>query len=387
MTLASTAPGEGMRRRGTWDVVGVALALTGAGVVLVLLLTCANVGNLYLARSLRRKREFAVRLSLGASRARVIRQLLTEGLVMASVAGACAAIMTTAVPMVMRLLEDNSTATMFASDWRVAAFTMAGVVVTCLLISLAPALQTTRIVWRGATATMTARTGHMRGVVLAAQIAIAAVLVLSATLLARGIGHAVSAPTDFALHTTTAVTFEPPAQGGFDSKRANQFRTALAQALKDGNLPFGLASAVPAAADQASVRPGHSEIEYRCKVLPLTASAFTVLDLKIASGRFASDDPAAAEAVINETLARQIWPTESALGKTLTVSRNRSPYTIVGIAKDAHLTSPSEIEPIVHVAPYTGLPVLLARTTPGLERTITRLSGRLSAARRRPHRR
>ena len=372
--LGDTTPGGDIRRRGAaGDVVGIALALIGAGIVLVLLLTCANVGNLYLARSLRRKREIAVRLSLGASRARVVRQLLTEGLVMASVAGACAALMTTGVPLVMRLLEDNSTATMFASDWRVAAFTMAGVVVTCLLVSLAPALQTTRIVWRGATATMTARTGHMRGVVLAVQIAIAAVLVLSATLLARGIGHAVSAPSDFALQTTTAVTLERPANMSFDSKRENEFRAALAQAVKNSGVAIGMASTVPAAANPTSVRPAHSEIEFRCKVLALTASAFAVLDLRIASGRLASDDTAAAEAVINETLARQMWPSETALGKTLTLNRNRRTYTIVGIARDAHLTSPSEVEPTVHVAPYAGTPVLLARTTPGLERTIAAL--------------
>jgi predicted permease len=369
VTLGGTAPGAGIRLSPRRSAMRVALALIAAGIVLVLLLTCANVGNLYLARSLRRQREIAVRLSLGATRARVVRQLLTEGLVMASVAGVCAFLMTAGVPLVLRLIEDDATATMFASDWRVAAFTAAGVILTCLVVSLAPALQTTRIVWRGATATMTARTGHMRGVVLAAQIAIAAVLVLSATLLARGIGHAVSAPTDFALHTTTAITLAPPAN--FDSTRVNEFRAALAQAVKSSNLPIGMASTVPAAADQRSVRSADSEIEFRCKVLALTASAFAVLDLKIASGRFASDDPAAAEAVINETLARQMWPTESALGKTLTLSRRT--YSIVGIARDAHLTSPSEIEPTVHVAPYAGLPVLLARTTPGLERTITAL--------------
>ena len=90
--LASTAP---MGRRAS-DAVKVVLSLIGAGFLLVLLLTCANVGNLYLARSLRRKSEIAVRLSLGGSRERIVRQLLTEGLVMASIAGACAFAMTAA---------------------------------------------------------------------------------------------------------------------------------------------------------------------------------------------------------------------------------------------------------------------------------------------------
>ena len=374
VSLLNTTPGEDIRTRGAaGDVVETVLALIGAGIVLVMLLTCANVGNLYLARSLKRKPEIAVRLSLGASRARVVRQLLTEGFVMAAVAGVCAALMTVGVPMVMRMLENNATATMFASDWRVAAFTMAGVVVTCLLISLAPALQTTRIVWRGATATMTGGTGRMRGVVLAAQIAIAAVLVLSATLLARGIGHAVSAPGDFALRTTTVIELEPPENRAHDRTRNDALRASLAQAVRSSTFGVGVAGAPPAGANQTSVRSSDSEVEFRCKLLTLTAPAFAVLDLRLATGRFASDDPAAAEAVINETLARQMWPAESALGKTLTISSNRRRYTVVGIARDAHLTSLSEIEPTVHIAPFTGLPVLLARTTPDLESRIASL--------------
>ena len=369
VTLASTAP---MGRRAS-DVVKVVLSLIGAGLVLVLLLTCANVGNLYLARSLRRKSEIAVRLSLGASRERIVRQLLTEGLVMASTAGACAFVMTAAVPPVLRVLEDNITATMFASDWRVAAFTLSGVIVTCLLVSLAPALHTTQIAWRGATATMTAKTGRVPGLVLATQIAIAAVPVLSATLLARGIGHAVSAPADYALESTTAVTLEPPANESVDVRRAEHIRAALMRAIQEGALPVGLAGMLPADGGPTSVGLPQSDVAFRCKWVPLTASAFGVLGLRLVAGRLASDDPTAGEAVINETLARHIWPTESALGKTFTLHRNQRTYSIVGIARDAHLTSLSEVEPLVLVPPTAGLPVLLARTALGLEPRIMAL--------------
>jgi len=366
VALAGTTPGDriGGGRR---DVLGTALALIGAGIVLVMLLTCANVGNLYLARTLRREREIAVRLSLGASRVRVARQLVTEGLVLASVAGLCAFLMTTGVPLVLRLVEDNATASMFASDWRVAAFTVAGVVVTCLIVSLAPALQTTRIAWRGATATMSARTGDVRGLLLAAQIAIAAVLVLSATLLTRGIGHAVSLPADFALHSTTAIELEVPPEQRLDGQRTAQITAALARAIEGSDLAAGIAGFAPADGNPTSVRLPQSEVEFRCKLVPLDASAFAVLDLKLASGRLASDDPAGAEAVVNETLARQVWPNESALRQTFTLTRTGRTYTVVGIARDAHLTSVTEIEPIVHVPLVIGLPVLLARTTPQLE--------------------
>ena len=366
--LAGTTPGDGIRRGRRGDVVVITLSLLGAATLLVLLLTCANVGNLYLARSIRRHHEIAVRLSLGAGRARVVRQLLTEGLAMASVAGTCAFAMTSGVPFALRFLDTNVTATMFASDWRVALFTAAGVVVTCLLVSLTPALQATRLAWRGAVATMSARTGPARGVVLAAQVAIATVLILSATLLARGIQYASSVPADFALHTTTAALLEGPADQDYEGKRGDTIRAALAMALPGGDTHIGMAGRVPAsgrAGYQTSVSTSDSDLQFRCKLVPLNASAASVLDLALVVGRWAADDVNAHEAVINETLARQIWPAQTAIGKALTLSFNRETYSVVGIARDAHLTSFSEVEPIVHIPATIGLPVLLARTGPG----------------------
>jgi predicted permease len=368
--LAGTAPGEGLRRSRNGEALTIYLSLVGAGVAMVLLLTCANVGNLHLARSLRREREMAVRLSLGASRARVVRQLLTEGLVLAAAAGGCAFAMTAAVPIGLRAIEDNVSATMFASDWRVGAFTLAGVVATSLLVSLAPALQTTRIVWRGATATMSPRTGRVRGVVLAAQIAIAAVLVLSATLLARGIGHALSAPADFALHTTTAVRVQSPDGRSADARQAAEI---AAQARANG-LTVGFAETAPVSAQsgfQTSTTLPGSDVAFRCRAMPLDATAFGVLDLRLSAGRLPSDQREAREAAINEMLARQMWPGESALGKTFTLSFDRTSYTVVGVTRDAHLTSLAAVEPLVHMAPRgAGLHALLVRASPDTEARI-----------------
>jgi predicted permease len=377
ITLRGTTLGDSLGISGNGNSVVTSFALVGAGLVLVLLLTCANVGNLYLARSMRRQREIAVRLSLGASRARVVRQLLTEGLVMAATAGLSAYLMTVAVPIVLHAIEDNLTSNMFASDWRVASFTVAAVVLTCLLVSLAPALQTTRIRWRGATATMSPRTGRVRSVVLAVQIAIAAVLVLSAALLARGILHALTAEQGFALHTTTAATFRLPAGPAYDVKRRVQIGRALVDAAAASAVPIGVAETMPAsgrAGIQTAVRPEHSVVEYRCKFVAINRTAADVLELTLASGRWASDLLTDREAVINERLARQIWPDDSPLGKALVLDFNDGTYTVVGVVRDAPLTRLGNVEPIIHAPLLTGLPVLLARSSPGLEGQIRQLA-------------
>jgi predicted permease len=368
--LTSTVPAASLSGRGLASV----LSLIGAGITLVLLLTCANVGNLFLARTLRREREVAMRLSLGASRGRIVRQLLTEGLVLAAIAGTGAYAMATGMPSVMQLLDDGGTRSMFAPDWRVAAFTVAGVVTTCLLVSLAPALQTTRIVWRGAMPAMSARTGPMRGIVLATQIAIAAVLVLSATLIARGIGHAVSVPADFALHTTTAISLQAPANRDLVA-RSTAVRDALRRAAGQPELRVGLAGTMPASARaglSTSVRQPHNDLQFRAQLVPLSAAAAGILELRLASGRWHGDERQARELVINETLARQIWGDANPIGQPLELNFDDTVYAVVGVAHDAHLTTLSRVEPMVHTAPTasSGLDVLLARSEPGLDSRI-----------------
>jgi predicted permease len=376
--VGSTAPAgavDGLKEDVPFPVV---FSLIGTGIMLVMLLTCANVGNLYLARSLRREREIAVRLSLGASRARVVRQLVTEGLVLAAIAGLGAFVATAGVPAALRLLEDDATATMFAADWRVAAFTACGVIVACLIVSLAPALQTTRIAWRGATATMTARLGPMRGVILAAQVTIATVLVLSALLIARGIGHATAAPSDYALHTTSIATIEPPAGLSNDEQRYRAVRAALVQTLRQSAREVGYANARSGGRlgiGHTYLHKPQSEAEVRAQLIPMSSSSLTVLGIGLAAGRLASDDATLAEAMVNETLARQMWPGDNPLGKQLVVGFDDRTYMVVAVVRDSHLTSFSEVEPLVHIPIVSGmgLPVVLARADPALEQKLRTL--------------
>ena len=373
--LAGTAQAETLSDEESFVTV---LALVSAGIMLVFLLTCTNVGNLFLARSLSRRSEIAVRLSLGATRTRIVQQLVVEGLVLASIAGAVAFLATMAVPPLFRLIDDEEAiAAMFASDWRVAAFTSVFVILTCLIVSLAPALHTSRIAWRSAGAGVPQATGRLRRGILAAQIAVATVLVLSATLLTRGIERALATPADFALHTTTAAIIQPPPGRPWDAAAARQLQAALAQEARASEVPIGLSGLDPRGSNGLGVfytrlRVPQSEALFGAHVVPVAEAAPQILGLRLASGRWPSTDPAALEAVVNRTLAKNMWGGD-ALGKTVAIGfANDKVFTVVGIAADAHLTAFDHVEPIVHIAPLT-LPVLVARTARNVNAQLRRL--------------
>jgi ABC-type antimicrobial peptide transport system permease subunit len=218
---------------------------------------------------------------------------------------------------------------------------------------------------------MSARVGRLRGVVLATQIAIASVLVLSAALLVRGILHAASAPSDYALHTTTTATVSVPAGRTYDRETVDR----IAQAAASSALRPGVAVRLPG-------RPlgiGRSGLtlpsgaQFPVELLSLNRTAFDVLQVSLAGGRWASDDRQAAEALVNETLAERLSPVSSVLGQSFTLSFDRRIYVITGIVRDAHLTAFDRVEPMVFIPPTSGMPVLMTRTAPGTEQQLTAL--------------
>lgn len=369
VTLRDTSPMIADARR-----IALTFSLIGAAVILVWGLTCANVGNLFLARSLKRGREIAVRLALGASRGRLVRQLLAEGLVLAALAGSMALALSAGVPILVEQLDDGSAA-MFAPDLVVVAVAGLATIVTCLLVALAPALYATRINWKGAGRTSTVRPGRLREVVLAVQIGVAAVLVLAATLLGRGILQSTTARADFALHTTTSAEFQLPAEATDAQRQAT--RIAVARAIMDSGGQFALAEWAPASSRSGamtSVRPLTGPVAYHALVMRLTSSAFDVLGVPLVEGRPHAHDPASAEAVINQTLARRLWPEGGAVGKQLHVNFQNRAFTVVGVARDAHLTGLGEIEPLVFTsAALSDFRFVLAPTAPELRERVSAL--------------
>lgn len=309
---------------------------------LILLIGCANVANLLLARGVSRQREIGIRLSLGAARRRIVRQLLTESLLLALAAAACAlvvsrlflegafsAVMTTIPPDFVPLVNLlNLTAP--AADWRVLMFLMAGAVVSTVFFGLAPALQATRLdvvrTMRGEV-TRDARPGGARQALIAIQVGASALLLICAAIFLRG---AVSAATqDPGVRTSDTIRV---------SIEAETRRAAVLDDLRTHPMVAMVAAASPAARGvvDMSVPPGRMSVEH----LAVSADYFTVLGLDLVSGRGFTQAERTAEAgvaVVSETIARRLWPAGDAVGQVVRLEAPQSmsrTLTVVGVVRD-----------------------------------------------------
>jgi len=330
-------------------------ALMFAAVILVLLLACANVGNLLLARALARQREIAIRLSLGAGRRRVIRQLLTEGFILSCCAGTLALLLASRLPALMaRGVLGDHVASRIAPDARVLAFTLGVAALTCLTFALAPALEVTR----AAAGTLVAGRDvspagrRMRSVLLAAQLALSALLLAGAGLLVRGVEHARTQDPGFRIDGVFVVSLAFPGQA-YDQARGRAFVSELHTALSgDDSLgAVALTNTVPlgSARNMTGFRmSGEDEARSRIvQVESVTPEYFGLLRLPSVAGRHldATDRPGGA-ITINEAMARRYWPDASPLGQTLLFGDR--PREIVGIVRNARTTELDEAVPVYY---------------------------------------
>ncbi len=344
--------GAGMRVTGTETFhtleAGKMLAVFSlllAGGSLVLLLTCANVGNLQLARAAARRREVTMRLALGATRRRVVRQLLTEGLVLATAAVSLCLIASSMVVRTVMARVDASVARSldFTIDVRVLLFAAGLTVVTCLITSLAPALRGTRHLVTGRTSDRP--TQRLRSTFLATQVALSVVLLIAAVLLGRGLAQAASQDVGFRLDTLMAIGVERPWQGPDDGRL---FLYDVMAAVEDR--PVAAAAAMPLGdySFHTGVRRADEpyEADRPARYQPVSASYFDVLRIPLRSGRVFSDT-ASNEVVLNETLARMLWPDGEAVGGYLAGAGGTVGRQVVGVVADAHINGLGGIVPTI----------------------------------------
>jgi predicted permease len=340
---------------------------------LVLLIACANVANLLLARATARRREIGVRLAVGASRARIVRQLLTESAVLAVVGGAAAFVAAIqATRGLTALLVANipmDLAVNFAPDARVLTFTIALSLVTATLFGLAPAMQSVRRDLVTALRDDGDRSGYRRsrlrsGLVIG-QVVLCTVLVAGSMLFLRSLGNAKSIDPGFA----TAGVIDIPIDLGprqLEAAAGSAFYQRLLDETRriPGVRSATLANLVPLSGSNnqtgvwvegASVADGQRLPQAYFNVV--ATDYLQTMRIPLLRGRdIAVTDAATSDqvVVVNETMARRFWPTGDALGRRISFTGTTGPWArVIGIAKDTRYNSLGETTPAFMYLPVT----------------------------------
>jgi predicted permease len=351
---------------------GRLFVLIGAAVGLVLLLGCANVGNLQLARGLSRRRDLTIRLALGASRRRIVRQLLTESLLLCAIGAAVAVWLAHVLPNVlMRVSDPNAARFTVSPDSSVIAFACALTMITCLLSGLAPAMKATRL-HVADRAAGPART-RLRAVLLTVQVAISTTLLIGAGLLTRGLYHAAVTQLGFNPYGVAAVRIGPA--DADSSLRRSELARMLARARELGLGPVGATAFVPFGTYNASYEirlPQNGDRKYRAVTHHVSAGYFDVLGMPIVAGQVFSAG-STDEVVVNESLARLLWPGAPAVGRAF--FDGSSEKQVVGLVADARTEQYDRVQATYYDAADAARAMLIRETPTNVQRIREIITG------------
>ena len=325
--------------------------------VLVLSIACANVANLFLARALTRAPEIAVRRALGASSTRIVRQLLTESLLVAAIGGIVGSMLAVvSFDGLLRLLLSSSSMVppVMALDLRVLSFALMLSVGTGIACGLVPALHASRPNLYaagkvGASGSSGARDGWLRNMLIGAQVAACTVLLIGAGLLLRGLYATHTVDPGFPHRSVGYVPFE--LRGfGYDVDQIVEFQRRLADEVSAlrGVAAVGFAADAPLEGSNMSSDlrvPGSDDASWQfAERNMVTPGYFAAAGIPIVLGRSfteADEREVAATVIVTESTARNFWPGQNPIGKTLAqrVGADREAHLeVVGVARDAHVS-------------------------------------------------
>ena len=375
LRVIGTAAADGMSALEYTRVVG-ALSLP---VLLILLLACANAGNLLLARAYSRRRETAVRLALGAGRGRLVRQLLTESLLFAGLAGLLGFALAAVLPnaLVAAWVPPEIPFTGFALDHRVLFFSLGLSTVTCIAFGLAPALHCTRVSVGGALKDVFGLPRQKLEMgLLRIQVAICVVLLAAAGLLLRGVQHAQTKDLGFDAQGITMLRFELPRR--YDDAQRRVFAVQMQAEIDELGPRRGVAATGKLLLDATIrwTRVAEAGLTHKVETSP---RYFELLGIPLVAGRmFDSADVEAPVAIVNERLARALAPGGSALGREVRWDEDR--WHVIGIVRDADVARLDRSLPTLFVPLRPGtLPGVLIRDqlAPGAAAAVKSIATRL----------
>jgi predicted permease len=368
VTMTDGRKGQSSAIRQSRAPLTLLFSITG----IVLLIACANIANLLLAKAAQRTMEMAVRLSLGATRQRLVVQVLAESLLLAALGGTVSILVAHwTLNGIMALLPTQIQATsQFGLSLPVLGFTAAVSLVTGLVFGLMPALQCTR---PDLVTELRNNSGKLSGgraaakfrtSLVTAQVALSMALLISAGLFIKSLRNI--SRVNLGIRIDNVATFGiAPARTGYDSTRAwalyRRVEDALAaipgvtgvtsssiQLLASNNWGEGVSV-------EGFKKEPNTDTDFGSRSNAVGANYFTVLGVPLAAGRdFKISDYSSAErvAIVNETFAKKfhLWP--NAVGKHMSVGNDSLNITIIGLAKDAKYSEVKDTVPPVFMRPW-----------------------------------
>ncbi len=325
------------------------LAMLMITALLVLAIASANIAGMLTARAVARRRELAVRLAIGAGRGRLLREALTDSLLLFLLGGAGGVLLAfwgtrtlsrMSIPIPIPVAFD------LTPDWRVLSFSLAVAALTGLLFGLGPALRATGIdvmrALKEGLGVTGGRSGRRRGLFVAGQLAISVLLLVTAALLARSLQRGLHANPGFDPHDVTVATTNL-APHHYDEPRSRAFHEALAARVRQlpGVEAAALANIVLLSGESTSndVEDGDPAVasprRTNMRFNVVDTAYFRTMRMELVAGRgFTPADRAGAGdvTVVNETLARRLWPGLSPLGRQLRMGKRI--FDVIGVVRD-----------------------------------------------------
>jgi predicted permease len=335
----------------------------------VLLIACANVANLLLARATARSREMAIRFSLGASRARVMRQLLTESVLISVAGGALGSVLAlwafqTLTAVVIPMLTPVGLPPFFidaSPDFRVIGIMTFVTLGTGVLFGLAPAFQVSKpdlhaTIKQGAQSTGGFRGGRLQGALVGVQVAMTMVLMVGVGLLLRGLTTTQTIDPGFDSSNIVVASYDLRG-GGYDPEEAAVFQRRLLEEVRGLPGVEAVAQAItePLNADTERIAirlPTQDRTQVRrVDVNGVTPDYFDVVGISIVRGRgFEGADMTRTStvAIVTESTVRNLWPDQEPIGQRLLMAVGPDQdvaLEVVGVARDAQVAVVGQIEP------------------------------------------
>ncbi|HEX6650956.1 MAG TPA: ABC transporter permease, partial [Pyrinomonadaceae bacterium] len=354
------------------DIKPALLILLGA-VAMVLLIACANVANLLLARAAVRQKEIAVRVALGARRHRLIRQFLTESLLLSTMAGLVGLAIAYGGLILLRsfIPENIAEAREISMDFRVLGFTLLVSVATGVIFGLAPAIQAVRfnqietLKEGGRDAATGGSSKRLRSLLVTAEVAISLVLLIGAGLLINSFLRLRNVDPGFRVDHLLTMNFVLPVPKYGDAERRSAFYKELIQRVQAlaGVRSAAVTTNLPLYAGEMSITmvfegkpeppPGQEPIIVTRIISP---EYFDTLGIPLLKGRQLTEQDTRTSpkvVVVSETMARRYWPNEDAIGKRIAFGKVKTPddwIQVIGVVKDVRQRLTADSKPQMYLS-------------------------------------